>query len=85
MGSELLQALIKDLYIHEAAGGFLHVVLDDYNVEDGYIHWCLTEAIRRGCDMSLPWCHTQHELIGMMLLAMPLDDREDFLRNVGGS
>lgn len=82
MDPTLLAALITDLYEHEAVGGFLHIVLDDLNVDDSYIHWCLTEANRPECDRQYPWCHDQHDLIGKMLLDMPLENRVNFLRKL---
>ena len=38
--------LIKDLYKQDGCGvgGYAHVVTDDWNLEDGNIDWCITEA-----------------------------------------
>lgn len=35
--------LVKYLYddLREMCGGLLHIVLDDGNVEDGHIQWCI--------------------------------------------
>lgn len=38
--------LIKDLYEQDGCGvgGYAHIVTDDWNLEDGNIDWCITEA-----------------------------------------
>lgn len=35
--------LIKHLYydMHEGAGGMLHIVLDDFNIDDDDLEWCI--------------------------------------------
>ena len=37
--------LIKQIYRKDAVGGALHIVLDDDNVEDRHILWCLQNSI----------------------------------------
>lgn len=37
---ELLLIAIKELYHEEGAGGALHIVLDDDNLDDEYIDFC---------------------------------------------
>lgn len=35
--------LVKHLYydMHEGAGGMLHIVLDDFNIDDDDLEWCI--------------------------------------------
>ena len=34
-------SLIKELYKKEPAGGMLHIVVDDGNLEDEHLQWCI--------------------------------------------
>ena len=40
-------ALIDRLYETHAAGGPLHIVTDDWNLEAGFVRWCLVNALGR--------------------------------------
>lgn len=40
MISEKLLADIRSYYHYNAAGGSLHIVLDDGNIEDSSVRWC---------------------------------------------
>lgn len=44
--AEELLALIDELYKIEPTGGPLHIVLDDWNLEEAYIEWCLVNVNR---------------------------------------
>lgn len=77
---EFIQAAIQDYYWHETTGGFLHIVLDDYNVSDDHIRWCLDDAERPPCYEGHAWCHAQAEMIGEMLLMVPEGYRESLIR-----
>ena len=33
--------LVQKVYEFSSAGGGLHIVVDDYNLEDGHIDWCI--------------------------------------------
>jgi hypothetical protein len=48
--------LVRALYAtdHGSCGGCLHIVLDDGNVSDGNVQWCLDHAIERGCQQCEP-------------------------------
>ena len=74
---ELLQAAIREYYTHEETGGRYHIVLDDYNVEDGHIEWCMEQEVGRyyQCPLDLPWCSFQADMIGAMLLSLPEPNR----------
>lgn len=37
--------LVRELYRESEAGGPLHIVLDDGNISDEYVQWCINEAI----------------------------------------
>lgn len=37
--------LIDRVYEHNNVGGNAHVVLDDWNLEDGHIEWCLQHSL----------------------------------------
>ena len=36
---ELVRHLYNDM--HEGAGGMLHIVLDDFNIDDDDLEWCI--------------------------------------------
>jgi len=66
-----LQTLVHAIY--ECPGGgcgcCLHIVLDDTNLEDSHIQWCLDNSIKHGI------CREVAE----MLLSIPVEDREEIL------
>ena len=37
--------MIQKIYETHPCGGMLHIVLDDGNVEDHHIYWCMVNAI----------------------------------------
>jgi hypothetical protein len=72
---------IKDLLelIHsypplEIGGGALHIVLDDGNVEDDNIWWCVANSIAEEKD-------THALQIALALLDVPLERRYDLYEN----
>lgn len=78
---ELLKSAISSHYVHEAAGGRMHIVLDDFNVEDEFIRWCLDEPVDSyPCSMGLPWCALEAQLIGLLLLEVPEEHRIDIIK-----
>lgn len=60
-----LAADIRRLYEDEQAGGRLHIVLDDWNLQDGHIRWCQDENQLTAAEAS----------IAERLLALTLDER----------
>lgn len=73
------KAIIK-VYEYSAVGSGLHIVLDDENVEDSDILWCL--------ENSIPSIENEEERnicqkCAELLLAMPLKDRERVVRSYG--
>jgi hypothetical protein len=45
--------LISRVYLHNPVGGNLHIVLDDYNMDDEDINWCLDRIVNGGSDPSV--------------------------------
>jgi hypothetical protein len=39
---------VREWYKHEPVGGVLHIVLDDLNVEDKHVQWCVEHAREEG-------------------------------------
>ena len=37
--------LVQQIYEYNSAGSNCHIVLDDFNIEDGSIDWCLSEGL----------------------------------------
>lgn len=71
IGNKINQAieLIRPYYESELAGGNLHVSLDDGNMEDGNVWFCLEEAVKeRDLDGAK---------IAVFLLTMTEDERFD--------
>lgn len=66
-------AMIKPFYEREPSGGVLHVALDDGNMDDGCVKWCLEEAKKEGDEQAVE--------IAEFLLSMPEDDRFDLYDN----
>lgn len=62
--------LVNQLYLEEdpctkdagCVGGHLHIVLDDGNIEDGCVQFCLDQAIEDNC----PTCRTIAEQLMQM-------------------
>lgn len=42
--------LIRQVYEYHSAGGYAHIVFDDYNIEDGHIDGCIQDAINGTLD-----------------------------------
>lgn len=65
--------LVRRLYQLDGAGGPLHIVLDDYNIDDGSIQFCL-DALCDETDYDGETVMLSRE-IGTMLLQMTLTQR----------
>jgi len=64
--------LIEKVYEHSDSGGGLHVVLDDWNIEDGHVEYCCQHHIK-GCDTQEQY---NDELACINAFAdMPIEDR----------
>ena len=74
-------ALIEEVYEYNAAGGGAHIVLDDWNIEDDDIQWCidhLPEYSEAGEERAV----TMACLIAMM--GLTIDERASALAIVDG-
>jgi len=72
--------LIQQIYQQPggAVGGNLHIVLDDYNVDDDSILWCALEAIPdnyHDTDIEKEYQYAA------LLLAIPVKDRKDVIES----
>jgi hypothetical protein len=72
--NELLE-MVRQFYERNPAGGNLHVCLDDGNMEDGNVWWCLQEAAKHK-DLAAVQ-------IACWLLALSEEDRFDFYDQYG--
>jgi len=67
--------LIKQIHEYNAVGSNLHIVLDDFNIEDHSIQWCLNNSLKANIHES-----TKEELAietrcAELLLGLSLDER----------
>jgi hypothetical protein len=69
-----LARLIADFYEDYCTGGALHVVLDDWNLDDSCIKWCLSD------DNSVERDDERIFTIGERLLALSEEERYETLR-----
>lgn len=60
--------LIAEYYETNASGGALHIALDDGNLYDSHIWWCVKESIPEEKD-------TEALFLAYALLSLPEDDR----------
>lgn len=75
-----LKKAIRRVFDYSAVGSGLHIVLDDENVEDHHIQWCIENAIpeiknireRRAC-----------EKCAYLLLKFPVEEREKIVHGYG--
>lgn len=65
---EFISELIAYYYTYEGVGGALHIVLDDGNLEDDPIHWCIKYAQEHKDYLAIA--------IGKYLLDLELWERE---------
>ena len=67
-----IQNLIDAIYDQHPSGGPLHIVLDDGNIDDDSINWCLNNTIENCDDIVMKvLCTTCAEL----LLNIPQEER----------
>ena len=68
--AQKLEALIKRIYDNHGAGGNLHIVLDDYNVKDEDIQFCL----------ALPDITPDEKECANLLLSLPENERLELIQ-----
>ncbi len=82
---QICTELIKLLLRRDPAGGVLHIVLDDLNVEDDYIYLCvikITKLVDQGTDDNTIYLANA---ICMYLADMSNAERLECIRNAKGS
>lgn len=67
--------LVQELYRRSCVGCCLHIVLDDGNLEDSSVKFCLGYAIEQG--------HQECMYLATMLLAMSRTQRSKLYRHAG--
>ena len=67
--------LVADVYEFSAVGGNAHIVLDDWNLEDDYIRWCLEKAIPENAHEAEPGQIEAEQKCLTAFLALSLEDR----------
>ena len=75
-GMHAVQPLLRALYDRHAAGGWAHIVTDDWNIEDEHIVWCLENAMPDGWPLDA-WTLADPVLHAMKALTM--DERASAL------
>lgn len=72
-----LNRLCGWLYNREPSGGYLHIVLDDDNLEDCHIAWCIARVYE---DDNLPeYMKTVYYRIAGTLFSMSLKERAEWI------
>lgn len=70
-GVTLALSLLDELYDTSLSGGDLHIVVDDWNLKDSNIEWCLSNTIKDDSSVEFELAH--------LLLSMPLAERASAL------
>lgn len=77
-----IRLLYRYIYLREPSGGALHIVLDDWNVEDSHIKWCLGQLDFLESKGELEEdMKSKYEEIGNLLLTFCEFDRLRILRD----
>lgn len=81
MSRSLLGSLIADYYTRHGTGGQLHVILDDFNIEDRFIVAAIGDK-EFECDEEdcVAWCDAEAVVIAGMLLDIGEDKREQLIK-----
>lgn len=76
---EKLKHAILRIYTYSSVGSALHIVLDDENVEDHHIQWCMATFHEIDCAQERVAC----EECARLLLQLPVEERERIVRGYG--
>lgn len=68
--------LIEELYVDEPAGSLLHVVLDDWNIDDSNVKWCMSAECAKVCECEMT---PLERSIAEAFLTMTVDERASAL------
>ena len=71
--------LNEELHEIHLAGGYCHIVTDDYNIEDHHIDFCLKEAIEGEDDIDHKDMREVSILLLCLLRLMSEDERKETL------
>ena len=75
--------LIRELYAMSCVGGNLHIVLDDWNLSDHSIQWCLDEAIPGNLHCADSETLTMERACAYLMLTMSEQERASALHLSG--
>ncbi len=76
---EKLKQAIKRIYAYSAVGSALHIVLDDENVDDHNIQWCMENFHELDNVQERIAC----EECARLLLQLPVEERERIVHGYG--
>lgn len=79
-----VKRMFKTIYEHNEVGGNLHIVLDDMNVEDEHIQYCVDEAIPENYHKLSPEVNAIEKELGELLLTMTEQERYSALAYAEG-
>lgn len=71
--------LIRRVYDFSGVGGNLHVVVGDFNVDDGSVRWCLDNALKTNVHGAEPEQLAAERKCGQYLLQLGLEERASAL------
>lgn len=72
--ARMVKCLIDEYYSTDGAGGSLHIVLDDYNLTDNDVKYCIKYAIDSNDYFG--------EIIGNLLLEFTPEERGDIAEGI---
>lgn len=73
-------ALVDAIYKYNCVGGNAHIVVDDENLEDVHIRYCLDEALRDNVHEAGPAQLTAERAALEALLALTIEERWSAMR-----
>lgn len=73
---ELVGIIYED---YSDVGGALHIVLDDYNIEDDHIKWCLDKSIKEIVDEEEKAIYKE---CAELLLQLSYSSRKRLIRDI---
>lgn len=78
-----LSALIAQVYEHHSAGGNAHIVIDDWNLDDGDIDFCLQRVAENPYDDPQEQLDAERECLQLMRQCT-MDERASALAMADG-
>lgn len=79
---EQAKALIKAVYNFHEAGGLLHIVIDDHNLDDASVEFCLKAIGKQLAAGTEEFTHNQlitQMVLGVILYALDEEQREEVM------